>query len=102
MEKLSIKYIWATLFNTVAIGMSLQGFYPFGIVLLLLGLYFPYRDLVNSTYIKTKTLKKLNDRKRFSYFFLVTLGALALVIAPQLGIITLMGFIAAVYLDSQK
>lgn len=102
MEKLSIKYIWATLFNAVAIGMSLQGFYPFGIVLLLLGLYFPYRDLVNSTFIKTKTLKKLNDKKKFFYFLSVSLGALALVIAPQLGIITLLGFIAAVYLDTQK
>ena len=102
MEKITIQYIWATLFNAVAIGMSLQGYYPFGIVLLLLGLYFPFRELVNTTFIRTKTIRNFTNVKRFRYFFLISLGPMGLVIGPQFGIITIMGFIASVYLDSKK
>lgn len=102
MAKLTIQYLWTVIFTTIALALGIQGYYPISVLIILMGIYWPLRELVNDAFKRILQEYNKHDFVKVGMFAAIALGPLMFLYDPKFVYLAGVGLVVSVYLDVTK
>lgn len=98
-KSLTIQYLWTVIFTAIALALGIQGYYPISVLIILMGIYWPLRELVNDAFKRILQEYDKPDLLRVGMFTAIALGPLMYLYDPRFVFLAALGLVVSVYLD---